>query len=123
MQVSDFIEKESPAIGQLEFAAPRGSRARERALLVAEEFAFDQLGRNRRAIHFYERTGSERTLGMNVRGEQLLPGSRFAGEQHTRIAASRERRLLQDSLERIARADHARAAHQFLEPPVLFAQL
>ena len=45
VQVADFVEKDRAAVGQLEPAAPQRRRAGERALLVAEQLALDQLGR------------------------------------------------------------------------------
>ena len=48
VQVADFVEKDGAAVGQLELAAAQRRRAGERALLVAEQLALDQLGRESR---------------------------------------------------------------------------
>ncbi len=69
MQVADFVEKDRPAIGELEFPAPQRRRTGERPFLMAEELALDELGWNRRAIHLHERTGSKRAFAMDVGGQ------------------------------------------------------
>jgi len=74
MQVADFVEKDCPAVGQLEPAAPQRRRAGERALLVTEQLALDQLRRDGRAVDLHERAGRDGTLAMHVRGEQFLAG-------------------------------------------------
>ncbi len=57
-QIADLVEKEGPAIGQLEAAGPAGDRAGERALFVPEELALEDAGRERRAVHAHERPRS-----------------------------------------------------------------
>ena len=74
VQVADFVEKDGAAVGQLELAAPERRRTGERALLVAEQLALDQLGRNRGAVHLHERTRGKRALAVDVGREQLLAG-------------------------------------------------
>ena len=67
--------------------------AGERAALVAEQLALDQLGGNRRAVDLDERPRRERALAVDVRGQQLLAGARFAGEQHAGVGPRHLRRL------------------------------
>ena len=55
-QVADLVEEERAAGGELELADLLADRAGERALLVAEEHAFDQVLRNRRQVHGDKRT-------------------------------------------------------------------
>ena len=74
MQIADFVEKDGAAVGQLELAAPERRRTGERPLLMTEQLALDQLGRDRGAVDFHERTGGKRALAVDVRGQQLLAG-------------------------------------------------
>ena len=78
VQVADLVEKDRAAVGQLELAAPQRRRAGERALLVAEQLALDQLGRNGGAVDLDERPGRERALAVDVRRQQLLARPRLA---------------------------------------------
>ena len=48
MQIADFVEEDGAAVGELELAAAQRRRTGERALLVAEQLALDQLGRDAR---------------------------------------------------------------------------
>ena len=52
--VTDFVEEQRAAIGQLEAADSLRDRPGEGALLVTEQFAFEQPGRNRGAVEFDE---------------------------------------------------------------------
>src|SRR5467141_3227791 len=63
--VSDFIQEQCAVIGKLETAAFLHQGAGERALLMSEEFAFDQPGWNGRAIKPYKRPVSPWTVAMN----------------------------------------------------------
>ena len=77
MQVAGLVKEERAAVGQFELPAARAARSGERALLMAEHLAFEQLGRNGGAVHLDERTGGERALAVNVRGQQFLAGAGF----------------------------------------------
>ena len=48
--LADFVQQDGPAVGQFEAAFAFGQRAGERALFVAEEFAFDEVLRDGGAI-------------------------------------------------------------------------
>ena len=124
VQVADLVEEDRPAVGQLEPAAPQRRRAGERPLLVAEQLALDQLGRDGRAVDLDERPGRERTLPMDVRGEQFLARARLADEQHADVRSRHLRGLIDGVPERRARADHPRRlADQLAEALVLALQL
>ena len=124
VQVADLVEEDRAAVGQLEAAAPQRRRARERALLVTEELALDQLGGDRRAVDLDERTRRERAFAVHVRGEQLLAGAGLAGKQHADVRSRDLRRLLDRLAEQRAPADHpGRLADQLAEPLVLALQL
>src|SRR6185312_7260640 len=87
-------------------------RTGERALLVTEQLALDQLGRDRGAVELHER--AIRALGVLVdrARDQLLAGAVLSGDEH---AAARWRRLgdlVEDRLHRAALADHREVATQ-----------
>ena len=56
LQIADLVEEERAAIGELELADALLQRTGERALLVAEQRALDEIARNRRHVHGDERT-------------------------------------------------------------------
>ena len=57
LHLADFVEEDRAGVRLLELADARRRRAGERALLVAEQLALEQLGRQRRAIDLDERLG------------------------------------------------------------------
>ena len=76
--VADFVEEQRAAMGLLEFAGVALGGAGERALLVAEEFAFDQLGGNGGAVQRDERAAGAMALFMQGARHQFLAGAGFA---------------------------------------------
>jgi hypothetical protein len=54
-QLAHFVEKDGAAIGEREPSLAARRRARERALLVPEELALNEGGRNGGAIHRHQR--------------------------------------------------------------------
>ncbi len=60
LHLADFVEEQRAAVRLLELADPRGRRARERTLFVAEELAFEQFGRAAR------RSSLSRTAGCDA---------------------------------------------------------
>ena len=124
MQVANLVQEDRAAVGQLELAAPERRRAGERALLVTEQLALDELGRDRRAVHLDERPRRERALAVDVRGEQFLAGARTPREQHAHVRSRHLRRLLDGLPKRRAPPDHLRrVADQLAEPLVLALQV
>ena len=69
----DAVEEERAAIGQ--FDAPRLNRmrARERALLVSKQFAFQQRPGNCRAIHLHKRSFWSRRESWMKRASKSFP--------------------------------------------------
>ena len=57
-------------------------RAGECALLVSEQFAFQQIFRNRRAVDLDERPGGALRVLVNGAGDQIFSDAAFAAEQH-----------------------------------------
>jgi len=83
-QLSDLVDEQGAAGGALERARMFGVRARERALLVAEQLALHQGGRHGRAIEDHERLGGARAGAVDRPGQHVLPGSGLAdqGQRH-----------------------------------------
>src|SRR5262249_61286444 len=98
-QVADLVEKQRAAMRQLELAGLPVLRAREGALLVAEQFRLEQGFGYRRAVDGDERPIGARAQRMQCASEQLLAGAALALEQHRRIgcrcAMERDRHLFQ----------------------------
>ena len=110
-QVADLVEEDRRVVGQLEPADLPRQRAGERALLAAEQLAFDQRRRNRRAVDPHHGAPAPRAQLVNLRREQLLAGAGLAEQQHRRIGGRHLLHLLQDAANRGALADDvARAA-------------
>ena len=80
--VADFVEKQRALVGQLEFSGLAPGRAGKRALLVSEQFAFEQIFRNRRAVDFDEGAGGALRMLVNGAGDQIFSDAAFAAEQH-----------------------------------------
>src|SRR4051812_10131513 len=81
-QLADLVEEDRAAAGLLERADPAIDRAGERALLVAEELAEQELARHRAAVDDDERAvGAPAALVDRGRG-LLLAGAGLALEQH-----------------------------------------
>ena len=73
-----------PFDGQLELAELLAVRAGERAALVAEQRALDQLARNRREVDGDERRVGVARLAVDQPRQQLLAGAALAEDQHRR---------------------------------------
>ena len=83
--VADLIEEERAALGEFEASLAGGERAREGALLVAEEFALEQIRRDRPAIDRHERVrGALREL-VDVARDQFLARAGLAEQQHVAV--------------------------------------
>src|SRR6266481_7175221 len=107
--VPDFVEKQSAMIGKLEPSTLLHQGARERALFVSEEFAFDQPGWNGRAIEPYKRPVSSWTVAMNCACNQLFPSARLAAQQNSRSRGGDNLDLVEDF------AESGALAHEILE--------
>ena len=105
--VADFIEEQGAALGQLEAADAAGDRTSEGALLVAEQFAFQQLGRNRPAVDRHE--GRATTLGVIVQiaRHDFLAGAGLTEDQHAGLGVRHLLHHLPHILDGPAGADQA----------------
>ena len=83
--VADFVEEQRAALGKLEAPDPRGERAGEGALLVAEQLAFEQVRRNGAAVDGHERGVCPRRQLVQVPGRQLLAGAGLAEDEHVGV--------------------------------------
>src|SRR5882724_10336854 len=119
--VADLVEKECPAVGDLELALARRDRPREGALLVTEELALDQLARERRAVHLDERLRAPRAVVVERVGDQLLPRAAGAADEDRQIRVRHLADHVEHALHRRALADQApeaiRARDLLLQEP------
>ncbi len=84
--VADLVEKQRAARGLLETSRMPARGARERADFVAEQFGFEQFGRNRSRVECDERPRRARALAMQRARDELLAGAGFARDQHAEPA-------------------------------------
>ncbi|OQA26793.1 MAG: hypothetical protein BWY59_01262 [Verrucomicrobia bacterium ADurb.Bin345] len=127
LHVADFVQKNGAAVGDLEFALAACFRARERPFFVPEQLAFHQGVGNRRAIDHDKRPGFPRPVEMDVPGDHLLAGARFALDQHRARNARRAADRIEDLLHGRALpnevAEGRGVADQFAQLAVFAAQL
>ena len=83
--VADFIQKNRPVMRLFEFAALHRRRARKRAFFIAEQFAFNQMFRQRRAIDADERARSSGAIFLNETGDELFACAAFSGNQYRAV--------------------------------------
>src|SRR6266852_4865149 len=105
-QLGHVVEHERPSVGQLELpgVAPR-ARTRERARLVAEQLALEQLARDGRAVHRDEGRLPPRPAAVDRLREDFLASARFAFDHQAGAALGRDQRELADGGQRGASAD------------------
>src|SRR5262245_63235437 len=91
----NFVEEQGAAGRLFELTWLALHRAGERAALVAEQLGLEQLLRKRGAIERDERAAVASGGAMDEPGRDLLAGSRFSEEQHSRLRRRDLRRLHQ----------------------------
>ena len=99
------------------------ARAREATFAMPEQLAFDQLFRNRRAVHFDERLIDAGTVLMNRVRNQLFAGTAFSENQDPAVRSRHQTKLLAQRFHRNALADDAQLAVAFFQPLDLALQL
>jgi hypothetical protein len=82
LDLADFIQEQRAAVRQLKTPAPPLRGPGEGALLVAEQFALQQRGRQGRAMHGHIRPARARAQPMNGVGHQFLAGAALPLHQH-----------------------------------------
>ena len=84
-QIADFVEEKRTLVRFLDLADRLAHRAGEGALLVAEELAFEQGLRDRRAIDRDERALPAHAQAVKRVRQQLLPGAALPQQQDRNI--------------------------------------
>src|SRR6185436_11579341 len=102
-QLADLVEEHRAAVRALERAGVRVGGAGERAALVAEQLALDQVRRDRAAVEHDERALLARRVVVQRLGDQLLARAGLAGDQHRGVGA----RELLEPREQLAHLDRA----------------
>ena len=105
--VADLVEEERAARRLAEASRARIDGAGEGALLVAEEFALEQLARDRRRVHRDEGARRARRRLVDRARHQFLAGAALAGDQHRDVARGHASDRLEDLEDRAAAADQA----------------
>src|SRR6185437_5605447 len=95
--VADLVQEQRALVGPPELALLALLRARERALHVSEELAFDQVLGNRRAIQLHEEARAALALRMQGARHQLFSGAALAVDQHPPVRRGHHRDLLPQS--------------------------
>ncbi len=98
---------------QLELADLAADGAGERAALVAEELALENVRRDRAAVDRQEALVAPRAREMQRVGDQLLAGAALADDEHRRLGRRHQAHLLEEHLHL------RRAADDALEPETL----
>ena len=86
--VAYLVKKQGSTLSQLETPGPAGNGAGEGALLVSEQFAFQQLGRNGSAVDRHERRVLTARMVMQVTGDHFLARPRFTQNQYRGLGVS-----------------------------------
>ena len=104
----DFVEEDGAFVGHFEFAGLGAHRAGKRALLITEQFRFQELARKRRAIHFDEGLVAPLGAQMNHARHDFLAHSALSTDKNRHVYRSDLQDLLAD-------AHHLRAGRQEAE--------
>ena len=104
---TDFIEEQGAAMGLFESALARLDSTRKGAAFVAEEFGFEQVFRQRRAVELDQRVAGARRVVMDGVSDQFLAGTRLAADQHGRVPLGNHARLIENPAHDCRAADHA----------------
>jgi hypothetical protein len=80
--LSDFVQQEGAAIGELEPADATHGCTRIRTFFVPEQLTFEQSRWNRRTVAGDKRAGMARTARVQCTSEQLLTGSGLTTDQY-----------------------------------------
>ena len=105
--IADFIKEQGAAVGQLETPGTAGDRPGKGALLVAEQFAFEQLCRDRPAVDRHKRPVAALGVIVQVARDHFLAGARLAEDQHAGVGIGHLLHHLAHVLDRTAGADEA----------------
>ena len=112
--VSDLVEEDRAAVGELDTPLAVAVRAREAAAKVAEELGFEEILRVGGAVHRHEGTRGARALRVQRARDQLLAGAALAADQDGRVVRGDVADPFHDVLHHRRDADHA-----VEDPPLL----
>ena len=107
-QFADFVEEQRAAVGFLEFADASVDGARERALLVAEQDAFDQVFRDRAAVDGDERLAGALAFALDGACDQFLADAALAFDENGDVRCGRALAERDDALHGVAAHDRDR---------------
>ncbi len=85
-KIPDFVQEDRAGIRQFEAANLLSDRSRESALLMSEEFAFQQVKRYGRAIQFYKWTPNTSTEIVDRSCNQLFPCTRLSEDKDSGVS-------------------------------------
>ena len=105
-QVADLVEEERAAVGGLGASDATADRTRERAFLVSEKLAFDEVFREGCAVQRDERLVLARGKFHDGAGEKLLARTAGAADQDRGVGRSDLAELFVDQLHLAAVSDH-----------------
>src|SRR2546427_11252707 len=105
-EFADFVQKKRAAVCQFKPSLPSLVRAGERPAFVAEEFAFDEALRQRRAVHAHKGLVPSCAPLVNRACQQLLAGTSLPGDQDRGIRRGYSLRQPHDCLKRLALSYH-----------------
>ena len=84
--VTNFVEEQRTAVGLLEAAPARSLRASEGPAFVTEEFALQQILRDRCGVDGHKGAIGTRRMFVQCARHQLFARTRFAGDEHRHMA-------------------------------------
>ena len=94
-QIADFVEEQRAPVRELEASLAQADGTGEGALFMPEELTLDQAGRQRGAVHPYQRTRPATAALVDGAAKQFLASAGFAQQQDRAI----ERRDLCEPLQ------------------------
>src|SRR5206468_8165596 len=109
--ITDFVQEQRALIRKLHAADLLADGARERTLLVTEQLALKQAGRNRRAVQLDECPLLAPAAVVYRTGNKFLSGAGLAEQQDRGVVGCDRFDELQNVLERRARPDDPLEVH------------
>src|SRR6185312_3729499 len=106
-ELAELVEEDGAPVRRFEGDLPRGGRAGERALLVAEQLRLDERARDRAAVDDDERLVLAARQIVDRARDEIFSGAGFALDQHRRFGRA-------DALEEPEDLAHAQRAADHL---------
>src|SRR5437016_6251981 len=121
MDLTNFIQENSPRVSALKTSDSSFDRPGERPLLVPEQFAFYKTGGNCRAVQRNEGPATTRADIVDCPGNEFLSRACFTFDEHRGISRRNEGNVLQNTVESSA-VPHNLLESAFQEFPVFRAK-